>query len=113
MEALAGKYLQRQGLKVIEKNFYSRKGEIDLICRDGETLVFVEVRYRREGSLTSAAESISTTKQQRIIQTAHYYLQKKKCWHLPCRFDAVLIADCDSKQRYQFDWIANAFSGIC
>jgi len=109
MEALAGKHLRHQGLEIIQRNFHAARGEIDLICRDGQTLVFVEVRYRRAGNLTSAAESISPRKQQRIIHAAQYYLQKKRLWHLPCRFDALLIEG-DKNQGYRIDWIPNAFT---
>ncbi len=109
MEVLAGKHLRRQGLKIVQRNFLASRGEIDLICRDGETLVFVEVRYRRTGNLTNAAESICPRKQQRLIHAAQYYLQKKRLWHLPCRFDALLIEG-DENRGYHIDWIPNAFT---
>ena len=109
METLAGKHLKRQGLDIIERNFHSRRGEIDLICRDGQTLIFIEVRYRGQGSLATAAESISPGKQRRIAHAARYYLQKKALWHLPCRFDALLVEG-DENRGYTFNWIPNAFS---
>src|SRR5204862_504789 len=73
-EQRAERYLQSQGLGLIERNYRSRFGEIDLIMRDGTSLVFVEVRMRRNKDFGGAAASIDVRKQQRIIRTAHQYL---------------------------------------
>ncbi len=85
-DALA--FLQGKGLMPITRNFRCRLGEIDLIMSDGNTLVFIEVRKRKNRLYGGAAASITTGKQQKIIKTAHFYLQRYKT--LPsCRFDVV------------------------
>lgn len=99
-------YLQQQGLKLVARNFSSRHGEIDLIMRDQHDLVFIEVRFRRSTQFGTAIESINTQKQQRIIQTAMYYLQRYP-HQASCRFDVVGVAPVGDK--YHFDWIKNAF----
>ena len=101
-EQQAARYLQQQGLKPVAQNYRSRFGEIDLIMRDGATLVFVEVRLRRSANFGGAAASIDAHKQQRIIRTAQQYLAGLA--HIPpCRFDAVLMDDSG------VEWLRNAF----
>ncbi|HEY0665469.1 MAG TPA: YraN family protein [Gallionella sp.] len=73
-EQWAVQYLAHQGLRLVEQNYRSRFGEIDLIMRDGEVLVFVEVHMRRNAGYGGAAASIDAHKQQRIIRTAQQYL---------------------------------------
>lgn len=99
-EDIALDYLQKQGLSLVERNFYSRFGEIDLIMNDQGDLVFVEVKFRHF-SVDSAIESINYSKQKKLIQCAKYYLLKcdSDC---NCRFDAVAI---DSNQQIQ--WLKN------
>ena len=89
-EQLAAQFLQRHGLKLVESNYRSRFGEIDLILRDKETLVFAEVRQRSSSNFGGAAASIDSRKQQRLILTAQYYLTTLSRIP-PCRFDAVLL----------------------
>lgn len=108
-EAAAERYLQRQGLRTVTRNFRSRGGEIDLVMRDGTSLVFVEVRFRTQGALVSPLETITATKQRRIARTAAAFLQSQPaCASLPCRFDALAIEDAGDELR--FDWIKGAFS---
>ncbi|MEZ5616140.1 MAG: YraN family protein [Rhodocyclaceae bacterium] len=100
-EAQAARHLERQGLKVLTRNYRCRGGEIDLVCRDGETLVFVEVRLRGNRNFGGAAASITAAKQRRIALAARHYLAGKP---LPaCRFDAVLL------DGETIDWIRSAF----
>jgi len=102
-ELVAAQWLQRHGLTLIETNYRSRFGEIDLILRDGDTLVFAEVRQRSRSDFGGAAASIDSRKQQRLILTAQHYLASLP--RVPaCRFDAVLLdATGDLK------WLKNAF----
>jgi putative endonuclease len=101
-EALAARHLERRGLREIQRNFRIRGGEIDLICRDGKTLVFVEVRQRSRADFGGAGASITAGKRRRIVLAAqHYLLAQPDC---DCRFDCVLI-DGD-----QLEWIKNAFA---
>ena len=83
-------YLQAQGLQLVERNVRSRRGEIDLVMRDGPVLVFVEVRQRRSASHGGAAASIGATKQARLWHAAELYLLRRGRAET-CRFDAVCI----------------------
>ena len=106
-EALAAAFLAQHGLRVLERNWRVRGGEIDLICSDGGTLVFVEVRLRRESGCGygGAAASITPAKQRRIILAARHYLAgKREC---VCRFDAVLL---DALDAQRIEWIRDAFA---
>lgn len=104
-EQLAAQYLQRQGLKLVVQNYRSRFGEIDLIMQDGATVVFIEVRLRRNTCFGGAAASIDARKQKRIISTAQQYLASLARVP-PCRFDAVLL---DDAQGGNMQWLKNAF----
>ncbi|MFO1204509.1 MAG: YraN family protein [Burkholderiales bacterium] len=81
----------RAGLTILQRNFRCRFGEIDLIARDGDAVVFVEVRMRRRGDFGGAAESITGAKRARLIKAAGFYLSSQA--RTPrCRFDAVLVS---------------------
>ncbi len=100
-EALALIWLQQRGLVCITRNYRCRMGEIDLIMRDGNTLVFVEVRQRRSARFGGAAASITPAKQARLARTAEHYLQTLASLP-PCRFDAILL---DGQQPPE--WLQN------
>ncbi|HSI37639.1 MAG TPA: YraN family protein [Methylotenera sp.] len=103
-ESLAATFLQQSGLTLLEKNFRCKHGEIDLIMRDGKTLVFVEVRLRTNQNFGSAAMSINQSKQGKLTRTAEHYLQIHG--NSACRFDAVLMQSIDINA---VEWIKNAF----
>jgi putative endonuclease len=103
-ESLAASFLRGQGLVISERNYRCRFGEIDLIAREGATLVFVEVRQRRSDSFGGAAESITAAKRSRLVAAAHHYLARRRSLP-PCRFDAVLIRG----EPPRIEWIRNAF----
>lgn len=91
-EELAAAYLMEQGYAVIGRNFSCRSGEIDIIARDGEYLVFVEVKYRRDKRAGDPAEAVDYRKQQHIRRAAEYYLYRNRVSEsMPCRFDVVSI----------------------
>jgi putative endonuclease len=99
-EARALDYLTQQGLQLVDRNYSCRWGEIDLIMRHKQTLVFIEVRHRSHNAYGDAAASVSLAKQTRIWRTAEHYLQR--CAPLPpCRFDLVAF-DGD-----QISWLQN------
>ena len=100
-EAAAAAYLMGRGLAVIGRNFRVRGGEIDLICRDGASTVFVEVRLRSRSDYGGAAASITAAKQARLILAARHWLARHG--EQPCRFDCVLIQD------GQIEWLKDAF----
>jgi putative endonuclease len=89
-EALAAEHLIAHGLTIVDRNFRTRFGEIDLIARDGTTLVFVEVRMRSSAAYGGGIESISSAKRARLIAAANGYLATL-ARDPPCRFDAVVM----------------------
>ena len=106
-EDSAARHLASCGLKIIARNYRSRAGEIDLVCRDGPMLVFVEVRLRRHAGFGGAAASIDAGKQRRIALAAAEYLAEQCLASVPCRFDCVLLASPDGDG---IEWIRDAFA---
>lgn len=101
-QALA--FLKAQGLLLVCQNFYCRFGEIDLIMSDDDTLVFIEVRYRKNQDYGGATASVTLQKQKKLIKTAKHYLAQLD--NEPyCRFDVVAISD----KTTQPQWIQDAF----
>lgn len=88
-EQLAGAYLVNKGYQILEYNFRCRFGEIDLILLDNNTIVFVEVKYRKSKSMVHSLESVGYKKQIVISKCAKYYLMKKANLHRSCRFDVI------------------------
>jgi len=104
-EALAERFLVGRGLTIVERNWRRRCGELDLVARDGDTLVFVEVRLRRGGGHGGAAASITAAKRARIVAAAGLYLARLP--HTPpCRFDALLL---DALDPARIEWLRGAF----
>ncbi|HAY46214.1 MAG TPA: YraN family protein [Gammaproteobacteria bacterium] len=106
-EKIAKQFLKNQGLKFIESNFYSRMGEIDLIMQESDTLIFIEVRYRKNTAHGSPLETITPSKQNKIRITAESYLGKHKLNNVDCRFDTVGLSGNIASPAV--DWIKNAF----
>ncbi len=107
-ERLASRFLIAQGLELVARNVRSRGGEIDLVMRDGDTVVFIEVRYRSDARFGSAAESVDGRKQRRIVDCAAHYLQRNPALaRAPARFDVVAIRPSHGADR--LEWIRNAF----
>ena len=104
-EQIALTYLQRQNLVLVAQNYRCRFGEIDLIMRDGATLVFVEVRMRSNAAFGGAATSITPTKQAKLLHTARHYLSQLNS-EPACRFDALLLSGADGQE---IEWIKDAF----
>jgi putative endonuclease len=94
-ERIAAEFLTARGLTIVTRNFRTRRGEIDLIARDGGTLVFVEVRLRRSPYFGGAGASITAAKCARLAAAARFYLATLGS-EPPCRFDAVLLDSLDS-----------------
>ena len=104
-EQLALDYLTSQGLKLVERNFRARSGEIDLILRDARELVFVEVRARSSIAFGGAAASVTQAKQQRIRRAAQVYLQSRfgqRAWPA-LRFDVLAF------EAGSIHWLRAAF----
>ena len=105
-ERRTGEYLKEQGYELIGYNFRCRQGEIDIIARDGRYLVFVEVKYRRDGQTGDPLEAVDRAKQRRISRTAQYYcLTHGYGETTPCRFDVAAVLGTDGEVRL----VRNAF----
>ncbi len=107
-EDIAAEFLQQQGLELLVANYRNRTGEIDLIMIDDQTLVFVEVKQRRDSQFGRPEESVGMAKQAKLRRTAASYLQRhdrSQSW--PCRFDVVAITG--SPHAPVCRWIQNAF----
>ncbi|GAB7219229.1 YraN family protein [Vibrio comitans] len=105
-EAKAQRYLAKQGLIFLEKNFRAKCGEIDLIMRDQREIVFVEVKYRKQHHYGSGAEAVTRAKQSKLKKTALLWLSKNNLSpdHTYFRFDVVAL----SSELSQIEWIQNA-----
>ena len=102
-EELAHNFLIKQGLKPVCRNFRCKQGELDLIMTDQQTLVIIEVRFRKTDTYGSAVESITPKKQSRIMAATHVYLSSRKT-DCPIRFDVAAISG-----NGHINWIKNAF----
>lgn len=107
-EQQAADYLIRQGLILVEKNFVIRGGELDLVMRDKQTLVFVEVKYRDNPRHGHAAEMVTKQKQKRLIRSAMIWMKKQhlNVHNTDFRFDVVAIQD----SGRHIEWIKNAIT---
>ncbi len=110
-EQTACRYLEQQGLKrVVENYLFAKVGEIDLIMLDRQTLVFVEVRSRKHSRFGLPEETISKSKQTRLIKTANHFLQNNpKHTQRACRFDVLALMG--SQSEPEIHWIPDAFAG--
>lgn len=102
-EDIACRFLIKNGLTLITRNYHCRYGEIDLIMQDGDNLVFVEVRYRNSDKFGSAIESVSHAKQRKLVFAANHYLHAYPT-SLAMRFDVIAISG-----HQETEWITNAF----
>ena len=102
-------YLQKQGLNLIEKNFHCRFGEIDLVMKENNTIVFIEVRYRKNNHFGGAAASVTPAKQKKVRTSAESYLQINAIKN-NARIDVVAMTENpDNVDGFSFNWIKNAF----
>jgi len=90
-EALAAAWLERQGFTVVARNHATRRGEVDLVCEEGETLCFVEVRSRSAGGLGTPAESVTPAKARRVVAAATHWAMTHGCLERSIRFDVVSL----------------------
>jgi putative endonuclease len=91
-EDLACRELERRGYAILERRWRLRGGEIDIVARDGDTVVFVEVKARDGSAFGEGSEAVTVRKQRRIVQLALGYLARHRLVDVPCRFDVVSIA---------------------
>ena len=106
-ENAAAAWLERSGMQVVARNWRSGSYELDIVCRDGDELVFVEVRMRGAGSLASPEESMTPAKCRNVIRAARAYLEASGAWDIPCRFDLVCVRGAGANP--QLDYYRNVF----
>lgn len=108
-EQLAQRFLEQHGLQLIAKNFRCKQGEVDLIMQDQDTVVFVEVRHRVRKDFGSAADSITVSKQAKVIKAATLFMMQKNWYqHKTVRFDVVTLQGALIESP-QLNWIKQAF----
>jgi putative endonuclease len=108
-ELRAADFLEQHGLAILARGHRCRLGELDLVCRDGDHVVIVEVRARADAALCSAAESIGPHKRRRIVQATRHFLMLHREWQAaPVRFDVVAFDAVDTAAP-RVQWIKNAF----
>ncbi len=101
-------YLLQRGLQLVESNYRSPFGEIDLVMKDEDNLVFVEVRYRSSTRFVDPIETIDARKQRKLRATAEHYLQRRhRLAAMPCRFDVAALTL--ERGRPRIEWIQDAF----
>lgn len=110
-EEFACAYLKKHGLKLVARNYTCRFGEIDLVMQDTESLIFVEVRYRKNKDFGGSLESVTFHKQKKILRAASCYLQEKELFEkIPIRFDVVAITAAQAQINHEVEWVRDAFS---
>jgi putative endonuclease len=111
-ERAAEKFLKRQGMRILARQYSTRWGEIDLIALEKQTIVFVEVKTRSNSKYGRPTEAIDLKKQKNMTQSALYYLKQNGLLENSCRFDVVGItwAPKDSKPTIEYE--ANAFDAV-
>ena len=108
-ENFAAQYLQKHGLKLINQNVHCRQGEIDLVMQEGETYIFVEVKYRKNNNFGGAVAAVSYKKQQKIKHCITFYLHQAGLneYNTPCRCDVIALTG--NIQQPEVTWLKNAF----
>jgi putative endonuclease len=110
VEEKAAEYLREQGLAILDRNFRVRGGELDIVAREGDAIVIVEVRSKRAGAIVDAATSITPTKGRRIARAARAWLLRHRRAECPVRFDAVLVETDDEGEILSLVWQRDFFT---
>jgi len=108
-EALACNYLRRCGYFILDRNYRTKIGEIDIVAQDGKVLVFVEVKTRRSDAYGLPEESVSTKKMHKLTRLAQLYIRNKRRYNSEARFDIVSILMPDRFGKRSIKLIKNAF----
>ncbi len=109
-ESAAVAFLKKKGYRILEQNFRSKLGEIDIIAEQGGVLVFIEVKARTNHELGHPFNALTLAKQKKIVQTAQSFLVRKRISDKPMRFDVVgLTSDPESPDSWQIEHLENAF----
>lgn len=107
-EQVAQSYIEKHGLTLLERNFTVKAGEIDLVMKEANTYVFVEVKYRQSNHYGGAIEAVGYKKQEKIRRSAAIFLQQKglNAYNTACRFDVIAI---NGSANPEITWLKNAF----
>jgi len=100
-EAAAARFLVSKQYRILDRNWRRGRLELDLVCEDGDEIVFVEVKTRTAGTLTSPADGMSPGKRQSLIKAARSWLAAHKAWERACRFDLVCVTDAGQELRIE------------
>lgn len=111
-EAIAAKYLEENGYKILTANYRCRIGEIDIIGSHNNYICFIEVKTRYTSCYGTPSEAVSVTKQQKILRAAEYYIMKNKLYNCAVRFDVIEIQLNNSDNMYTINFIENAFQAV-
>ncbi len=104
-ELIAKEYLQKQGYRIVQLNYSTKVGEIDIIAAKDGVAVFCEVKRRSSNKYGSGLESVTPDKIRKIIKTAEIFLLSKKASYVPCRFDVIVVGDSEVVEH-----VPNAFT---
>jgi putative endonuclease len=108
-EAAAQAYLRRRGVKILAANFRCAAGEIDLIGRDGDTIVFAEVKTRLSLAFGPPEMAVHIRKQRQIVRTAEWFLAERRLKDVSCRFDVLGITFPEADESPRIEWVRDAF----
>ena len=108
-ERLASEYLERNGVKIIGRNYFTKFGEIDLIGIENETIIFIEVKLRQTESFGAPYEALVYRKLERMQKCAELYLLDKNLNNTACRFDAVLLFSSGNNLTLKIEWLKNLY----
>ena len=111
-ETAAVKYLKKKGYKIIERNFKTTYGELDIIAKDKDTIAFIEVKARKNQNFGSPKESITYTKKKKLSKSALYYLKSSKQMNVKARFDVAIIKSFTDLENPDIELIKNAFPTV-
>tara|TARA_R100001039_G_C1843480_1_gene104074 strand:+ start:1669 stop:2040 length:372 start_codon:yes stop_codon:yes gene_type:complete len=109
IEQLAAQWLRQQGLTLVTQNHYVKGGELDLVMRDGDILVFIEVKHRTTTRYGHPLETVTYQKQQRLVRAARLYIARGGLLS-PCRFDILAITG--KPPNLEFNWVKAAFDAF-
>jgi len=109
-EKQAIRFLKRQGYRILQKNYVSGLGEIDVVAVDGDVLVFIEVKTRTGEDFGGALSAVGRAKRRKMTQVARGYLARHGTPETPCRFDVVGITRVEGKKTPEIELVRDAFS---
>lgn len=109
-EDTAAQFLKHNNYEIIERNYHSPFGEIDIICKKGDLLILIEVKARKSHAYGEALDAITEQKREKIIKTAYHYLAKHD-FDVPIRFDVITLEYNKKRKDYTLEHIKNAFLG--